>query len=152
MSAEERIRELNLTLPALTSPRYSYVPYKRIGNQIILSGQVPRLPDGSLITGKAGREQSLEGARDAARLCGLHMLSSVRSVTGSLDDVEAIKLLGMVNAVPEFRDHPQVLEACSRLLLDVLGEKGQHARSAVGVGSLPSDITVEIDAIFGVIS
>lgn len=152
ISAEQKLADLGLNLPALTKPRFSYVPFKRAGDHIFISGQVPRLADGSLLTGKVGRDASLDQARNAARLCALHILAVARSVTGSLEDIEMLKVFGMVNAVSEFREQPQVIEACSEILLEVLGERGQHARSAIGVGSLPSDVIVEIEAVARVVA
>lgn len=148
MSAERRIVEMNLTLPTIGTPKYNYVPFKRVGDLVFISGQVPKLSDGTYVTGKVGREVTTVHARDAASICGLYLLAIARTVTGSLDDVEMVKLFGMVNAIPDYQDHPLVIEACSEILVEVMGEKGQHARSAIGVGSLPSGVSVEIEAVF----
>ena len=151
MSAEQRLAEMSLSLPSLSKPRFRYVPFKRAGEIVHISGQVPRLADGSLLTGKVGGERSVEEAREAAKLCGLHILAVAKSITGSLDDVEMLKVFGMVNAVPEFGEQPLVIDACSTLFEEVLGANGRHARSAIGVGSLPSNVMVEIDAVVRVI-
>lgn len=151
MNAERRLEELGIRLPDVIIPKYTYVPFRRAGEIVFLSGQVPRLPDGSYLEGKIGAGHSVEDGIEAARLCGLHMLASARAITGSLDDVEFLKLFGMVNATPDFRDHALVLEGCSKLLVEVLGERGQHARSAVGMGSLPANIRVEIEAIVRIV-
>jgi enamine deaminase RidA (YjgF/YER057c/UK114 family) len=145
--AAERLKELGLKLPAIGKPSYTYISFKQCDDIVFISGQVPRLEDGALLTGKLGDEISLEDGQDAARICALHLLSVAASVTGSLDDVEFLKVFGMVNATPDFRDHPKVIEGCSRLLVDVLGHRGQHSRSAVGMGSLPSNVRVEIEAV-----
>ncbi|CAN7563367.1 RidA family protein [Mesorhizobium caraganae] len=151
MSSAERLKELGIELPALGTPKYTYVPFRRAGDIVFLAGQVPRLPDGSYLTGKVGGDCSLEDGKEAARLCGLHMLASAQAVTGSLDDIEFLKVFGMVNAAPDFRDHGVVIEGCSQLLVEVLAERGQHARSAVGMGSLPGNIRVEIEAVLRVV-
>ena len=151
MTSEARLRELDIELPGLGTSRYTYVPFRRAGDIVFLAGQVPRLPDGSYLTGKVGIDRTVEEGREAARLCGLHMLASARAVTGSLDEVEFLKVFGMVNAAPDFRDHGLVMEGCSQLLVEVLGERGQHARSAVGMGSLPANVRVEIEAVLRVI-
>jgi enamine deaminase RidA (YjgF/YER057c/UK114 family) len=107
--------------------------------------------DGSVIEGRVGEAVSVEDARAAARLTGLNLLAAMREALGSLDRVEVVvKLLGMVNAVPGFRDHPRVIDGCSDLFVDVFGEAGLHARSAVGMGSLPMNIPVEIEAVVAV--
>ena len=110
MTSEARLRELDIELPGLGTSRYTYVPFRRAGDIVFLAGQVPRLPDGSYLTGKVGSDRTVEEGREAARLCGLHMLASARAVTGSLDEVEFLKVFGMVNAAPDFRDHGLVME------------------------------------------
>lgn len=147
METEARLKYLGIELPEVTAPKYTYLPFRRAGEIVFMAGQVPRLPDGSYLEGKIGADRTIEEGVEAARLCGLHILASARAITGSLDDIELLKVFGMVNAVPEFRDHAKVLEGCSKLLVEVLGERGQHARSAVGMGSLPANIRVEIEAI-----
>ena len=152
MSAEQKLVELGLTLPQLPKPIGNYVPFKRAGDLIFLSGQGPRRPDGSPITGKVGRDVTVEEAYEHARLIGLGLLAAAKLAAGDLDKVEVLKVLGMVNAVPEFKDQPKVINGCSDLFVAVLGERGRHARSAVGMGSLPNQITVEIEAVMRVVS
>ena len=145
---EQRLAALGLTLPAVPTPVANYVPYRWAGNLLFLSGQGPKLPDGSFQAGRLGKDASVEDGYRAARTVGLQLLSVAKSALGELSRVEAvIKLLGMVNAEPDFGDHPKVINGCSDLLVEVLGDAGRHARSAVGMGSLPSRIIVEIEAI-----
>ena len=151
MSAEQKLAELGLTLPQLPKPIGNYVPFKRAGDLIFLSGQGPRRPDGSPITGKVGRDVTVEEAYEHAKLIGLGLLAAAKLAAGDLDKVEVLKVLGMVNAVPEFKDQPKVINGCSDLFVAVLGERGRHARSAVGMGSLPNQITVEIEAVMRVV-
>ncbi|EHM03010.1 endoribonuclease L-PSP [Acetobacteraceae bacterium AT-5844] len=148
---EEKIAALGHTLPVLGKPLFAYVPFKRVGDVAYISGQVPRHPDGSLTTGKVGAEMSVEDAQKAAELCALHILSVAKAAAGSLEKVEFLKIFGMVNATPEFGQQPQVIDACSKLLFAVLGENGRHARSAVGMGSLPSNVPVEIEAVIRIL-
>ncbi len=150
MSAEEKLAELGLKLPNLPTPLGNYVPFRRDGDVIYLAGQGPRKPDGAPITGKVGRDVTLEQAYEHAKLVGLGLLAAAKQAAGSLDKVEVLKVLGMVNAVPEFVDQPKVINGCSDLFVAVLGERGRHARSAVGMGSLPNGITVEIEAVMRV--
>jgi enamine deaminase RidA (YjgF/YER057c/UK114 family) len=148
MTADANLMKLGLTLPAMPSPIANYVRFKRVGDVVYLSGQGPRRPDGSSITGKVGLNTTWEEAYEHARLTGLGLLAAMKEAAGGdLDKVEVVKVLGMVNATPEFGDHPKVINGCSDLFVAVLGDKGRHARSAVGMGSLPNGITVEIEAI-----
>lgn len=148
MSAEARLKELGLELPRPPKPVANYVPFRRAGSLLFLSGQGPRESDGTLLTGKVGSAVTVEEAYRRARLTGLGLLSATRVALGSLDKVDAVvKLLGMVNADPLFGDHPKVINGCSDLFVEVFGDAGRHARSAVGMGSLPSNISVEIEAI-----
>jgi enamine deaminase RidA (YjgF/YER057c/UK114 family) len=151
MSAEQKLAELGLTLPSLLKPIGNYVPFKRAGDLIFLSGQGPRRPDGSPITGKVGKDVTVEEAYEHAKLIGLGLLAAAKQAAGDLDKVEVLKVLGMVNAVPEFKEQPKVINGCSDLFVAVLGERGRHARSAVGMGSLPNQISVEIEAIMRVV-
>jgi enamine deaminase RidA (YjgF/YER057c/UK114 family) len=147
-SPEQRLRELGITLPTPPTPVANYVPFVRMGTLVFLSGQGPRRDDGSFISGKVGRDVSVEEAYRHARIVGLQLLAVMRVAAGSLDKVARVgKLLGMVNAVPDFTDHPKVINGCSDLFVEVLGEAGRHARSAVGMGSLPAQITVEIECV-----
>ena len=152
MSAEENLKKLGLALPSIPTPVGTYVPWKRDGNTIYLSGQGPRRPDGTFISGKVGKDVTIEQAYEHAKLVGLGLLAAAKQAAGgSLDKVEVLKVLGMVNAVPEFTDQPKVINGCSDLFVAVLGERGRHARSAVGMGSLPNNMTVEIEAVIRVI-
>ena len=150
MSAEARIHELRLELPPAPKPLAVYKPLVVLGNVAYVSGHGPVRTDGSLIVGRVGETMDLDGGRAAARQVGLAILSTLRSELGSLDRVaRVIKLLGMVNCTPDFPDHPKVINGCSELFADVFGrERGIGARSAVGMGSLPGQIAVEIEAIF----
>lgn len=149
MSLEEKLAELGLTLPPLHKPAGTYVPGVIVGDLLFLSGQGPRLPDGSWGTGKVGENLTVEQAYDHARCCGLMLLSAAKHVLGDLSKVRrVVKVLGMVNASPEFGEQPSVINGCSDLLVQVFGGDGQHARSAVGMGSLPRGISVEVEAIF----
>jgi enamine deaminase RidA (YjgF/YER057c/UK114 family) len=149
MTPEQRLQQLGLELPAVATPLANYVPFRIAGQMLYVSGQGPRLPDGSHILGRLGRDTTVEEGYAAARLTGLHLLAVAKQALGELSRVEAvIKLLGMVNAEPDFGDQPKVINGCSDLLVEVFGEAGRHARSAVGMGSLPNRISVEIEAIF----
>ena len=151
MSVEERLKQLGIVLPKVPTPVANYVPYRLTGNLLFLSGQGPRDENGNNLTGKVGAEISVEEAYKRARRIGLGLLAATRQALGSLDRVEAVlKVLGMVNAVPDFKDHPKVINGCSDLFVEVLGEAGKHARSAVGMGSLPNQISVEIEAVLAV--
>ena len=151
MSAEARLKELGVVLPALAKPVANYVPYRIGGNVLYLSGQGPRDENGNMLAGKLGAEISIEEGYRRARLVGLGLLAAMRDALGSLDRVDYIvKLLGMVNATPNFNDPPKVINGCSDLFVDVFGEAGRHARSAVGHVTLPNQISVEIEAIVAI--
>ena len=151
MSAEARLKQLGLVLPSVPTPLANYVPFRIHGSLLFLSGQGPRDENGKGLTGKVGAQVSVEEAYRRARLIGLQLLATTRQALGSLDRVEAVlKVLGMVNAVPEFTDQPKVINGCSDLFVEVLGEAGRHARSAVGMGSVPGQISVEIEAILAI--
>jgi len=148
MSAEARIGELGIELPSPAKPVANYLPTVRTANLIFLSGHGPQQADGTYVTGKVGKDLSLEEGYQAARLAGICLLGSLKAEIGTLDKVTRIvKLLGMVNSGPDFGDHPKVVNGASDLFVEVFGEKGKHARSAVGMGSLPFDISVEIEMI-----
>ena len=150
MGAEARIGELDLELPPAPKPMGVYKPLVVVDNMAYVSGHGPLLPDGSLMEGRVGADVDLEFGYRAARQTGLAILATLRAGLGSLDRVErVVKVLGMVNCEPTFRDHPQVINGFSELFRDVFGEEaGVAARSAVGMGSLPGNIPVEIEAIF----
>jgi enamine deaminase RidA (YjgF/YER057c/UK114 family) len=151
MGAEARLKELGLELPSLATPVANYVPFRLDGAVIYLSGQGPRKRDGSYHTGKVGRDVSVEEAYEHARLTGLGLLAAVKAAAGSLDRVDALKVFGMVNGMPDFGDQPNVINGCSDLFVAVLGERGRHARSAVGMGSLPNGMSVEIEAVMRIV-
>ena len=145
---EQRLAELGLTLPEVRSPAGAYVPAVRTGNLVFLSGAGPLGAEGEMVIGKVGADVDLDRAVYAARLVGLQLLAALRWELGSLDEVTRIvKLLGMVNCAPGFNNTPAVIDGCSKLLLDVFGDAGKHARSAVGQAELPFDISVEIEMI-----
>ena len=150
-SAERRLRERGIELPKVSAPVANYVPHVRTGNLVFLAGTGPVKPDGTFATGEVGKDVTVEEAYGHARLTGLSLLAMLRAAVGSLDNVSrAVKVLGMVNAVPEFTDHPKIINGCSDLFVEVFGDRGRHARSAVGMASLPFNISVEIEAIFEV--
>lgn len=149
MSAvEDRIAELGLTLPDVVPPLAAYQPAVRTGNYVYTSGQLP-LVDGKLpITGKVGAEVTPEEAKELAARCALNALAAVKSVTGDLDRVaRVVKVVGFVASAPDFTGQPGVINGASELLGEILGEKGVHARSAVGVAVLPLDAPVEVEVL-----
>jgi enamine deaminase RidA (YjgF/YER057c/UK114 family) len=151
MSAEARLKELGIVLPSLGTPVANYLPYRLAGNVLYLAGQGPRDDSGKQLTGKLGKDISVEEGYRRARLVGLGLLAAMRDALGSLDRVDYIvKLLGMVNAVPDFNDSPKVINGCSDLFVEVFGDAGRHARSAVGNVMLPNQISVEIEGIVAV--
>ena len=151
-TAEKRLRELAIELPPPPKPVAVYVPAVRVGDTLYASGHGPRRLDGTSVQGKVGQDLTLEQGYEAARIVGLNVLSSVRNTLGSLDKVvRLVKVLGMVNCTPDFAQQPQVINGFSELMVQVFGEEaGKGARSAVGMNALPSNIAVEIEAIFEV--
>ena len=148
MSADQRLADLGLTLPAPPKPAGNYVSFRLAGNLLFLAGVGPNRADGSMITGKVGSEVSVEQGYEAARLCGLNLLVNMIAAVGTLERVETVlKVLGMVNAVPDFTQHPEVINGCTDLFVQVFGDAGRPARAAVGMGSLPRNIAVEVEAI-----
>jgi enamine deaminase RidA (YjgF/YER057c/UK114 family) len=151
MGAEDRIREMNLTLPPSPKPMGVYSTAVRTGNLLFVSGHGPLQADGTLIKGRLGADLDIAAGQNAARVTGLAILATLRTHLGSLDNVvKPVKVLGMVNCTPEFVDHPAVINGYSNLMVEVFGEAGKSARSAVGMPSLPGGIAVEIEAIFEV--
>jgi len=151
MSAEARLKELGIVLPSLGTPVANYLPYRLAGNILYLAGQGPRDESGKQLTGKLGKDIGIEEGYRRAQLVGLGLLAAMRDALGSLDRVDYIvKLLGMVNAVPDFNDSPKVINGCSDLFVEVFGDAGRHARSAVGNVMLPNQISVEIEGIVAV--
>lgn len=150
---EARLEELGVELPDEAPPPIAnYVPSVRVGNLIFLSGLGPASrEDGTTPSGKVGRDLTQEEGYEAARLTGINILARMRGEAGSLDNVKrVVKLLGMVNCDPEFNQQPAVINGCSDLFVEVFGDAGRHARSAVGMASLPNDIPVEIEVIIEV--
>ncbi len=149
MSIDQRLAELGITPPEAAAPVAAYVPVVQSGNLLFVSGQVSFAADGSRITGRLGEDMDLEAGQEAARRCGLMVLAQVKlALGGSLDRVSRIvKVLGMVNAVPGFGDQPKVINGCSDVFVEVFGEAGRHARTAIGLPSLYSGMTIEIEAV-----
>ena len=145
---EKKLKELGIVLKKPPVPIANYVPAVQVGKLVFLSGQGPLKDDGELIKGKVGGEVSLEDAQKAARLTGIRLLEALKGQIGDLNKVKRIvKVLGMVNAVPTFDQQPKVINGFSDFMVEVFGVNGKHARSAVGVGSLPNNIPVEIEMI-----
>jgi enamine deaminase RidA (YjgF/YER057c/UK114 family) len=145
---ENRLTELKIILPKVQPPIASYVNAVRTGNLIYLSGKGPTSSDGKFISGKVGVDLTLEEGKAAARNTGLNLLAALKAEIGDLDKVKRIvKVLGMVNCPTDFTQQPQVINGFSDLMVEVFGDKGKHARSAVGVGSLPANMAVEIEMI-----
>jgi enamine deaminase RidA (YjgF/YER057c/UK114 family) len=151
MGAEARIQELALDLPPAPKPVATYLTAVRHGDLLYVSGHGPFKSDGTLITGRLGQDLDVPAGQAAARQTGLAILATLRSHLGSLDKVvRLIKVLGMVNSTPDFDDHPLVINGFSDLMVEVFGEGGKAARSAIGLVALPKGIAVEIEAIFQV--
>ncbi len=146
---EDKLKELGITLPDTPPPMANYVPSVRTGNLLYLAGLGPAArPDGTTPLGKLGKDMSVEEGYEAARLTGINIIARLKGELGDLDRVKRIvKLLSMVNTAPDFTQQPAVANGCSDLMVEVFGEKGRHARSAVGMNSLPNNIPVEIEII-----
>jgi enamine deaminase RidA (YjgF/YER057c/UK114 family) len=145
---EAKLQELGLHLKTPSAPVANYVNAVRTGNLIFLAGKGPLQSNGEYITGKLGADLTIEQGYEAARITGVNQLSVLKAELGNLNKVKRIvKVKGMVNAAPDFTDHPKVVNGYSDLMVAVFGEKGKHARAAVGMGSLPSDIAVEIEMV-----
>ena len=148
MSIDARMKELGLVLPPAPAPAGTYSPVVVLDNLAYVSGQGPVGADGQLVTGRVGEDLTEEQGVAAARTVGLTMLATLQAQLGSLDRVQRIiKVLGMVNSTADFQNHPAVINGFSNLMVDIWGENGRAARSAVGMGSLPGNIAVEIEAI-----
>ena len=144
----QRLQTLGLALPPLPTPIGNYAPFRIGADTLYLSGVGPRRMDGGVETGRVGQDVDVETAYGHARLCGLNLISIMLEATGDLDRVAGVlKVFGMVNAVPDFAAHPKVIDGCTDLFVEVFGDLGKPARSAIGMGSLPRNITVEIEAI-----
>ena len=149
MSVSQRLEALGIVLPDSPAPAANYVPFVHVGDTLYISGQLPNGPDG-LITGTLGGDLDVGVGVEAARFCAIAILAQAKAATGDLDRVRLVKLTGFVNSVPSFTDQPKVINGASDLLVDVLGEGGRHARSAVSAPALPFGVAVEIEAIFHV--
>lgn len=148
VDAEERIAELGIHLRQIGEPPNNFLSAVQVGNKLYLSGRGPVMEDGGYMTGKLGRDLTVEEGYEAARLTGIDLLAALKSEIGDLNRVKQIvKVLGVVNADPDFTEHPQVINGFSDLMVDVFGDRGRHARSALGMGSLPFGIPVEIEMI-----
>ncbi len=147
---DARLKELEIELPAASSPSANYVPYAISGKLVFVAGQITNKDGKPQYIGKVGREFGIEEGQAAARLCALNILAHLKNACGGdLDKVaRCVRLGGFVNAIPEFGDQPKVINGASDLIVQVFGDKGKHARAAVGVGSLPFGVAVEVDAIF----
>ena len=148
-TVETRLAELGLTLPDAPAPAANYVPYVVAGDMVYISGQISIDANG-LMTGKVGSDVTTEQAIVAARHCALALIAQLRvACSGDLSKLaRVVKLTGFVNATPDFTDHPKVINGASDLMVDVFGDKGRHARAAVGAGSLPFNVQVEIEGVF----
>lgn len=147
-NAEEQLKKLNIELPAVGKPIANYVNMVRVGNLLFLSGKGPSNEKGVYTTGKVGKDLTLEEGIAAARLTAINQLAVLKAELGDLSKVKRIvKVLGMVNCEADFKDHPKVINGFSDLMVQVFGEKGKHARSAVGMCSLPFNMAVEIELV-----
>lgn len=147
MSVSAKLAALGIDLPQSPAPAANYVPYVIAGDTLYISGQLPNGPNG-LILGKLGADLDVAHGAEAARHCAIAILAQAHAATGNLDAVRLLKLTGFVNSTPEFGDQPQVINGASDLLVEVLGDAGRHARSAVSAASLPFGVAVEVEAIF----
>ena len=148
---DARLAALGITLPEPSSPVANYVNAVQAGNLMFLAGKGPTRPEGDFITGKVGSDLTIEEGYEAARLTAIAQLAVMKAELGDLNRVKRIvKVLGMVNADPSFENHPEVINGFSDLMVEVFGERGKHARAAVGMGSLPRNIAVEIDVVIEV--
>jgi enamine deaminase RidA (YjgF/YER057c/UK114 family) len=148
---DARLKELGVTLPASAPPAANYIPAVQVGDMVYISGQISQGPDG-LVKGKVGADLDIAAGAAAARLCGIGIVAQLHKVLGGDLDrvVRAVKLTGFVNSVPDFTDQPKVVNGCSDFIVEVFGEAGRHARSAISAGSLPLGVAVEVEAIFQV--
>jgi len=145
---DDRLKALGIVLPIPPAPAANYVPTVTTGKIVFVSGQIPSTPEGVQFVGKLGREFSIEEGRAAARICAINILANLQAGIGDLGKVARIvKVVGFVNAVPDFTEPHKVVNGASDLLTEVLGERGKHARSAIGVGTLPLGVCVEVEAI-----
>ncbi len=147
-TAEARLAALGVALPVPPAPAASYIPTLAVGQLVFVSGQVSILPGGDKHVGKLGHDLAIDDGKKAARVCAINILAQLKVALGDLDKVKRIvKLTGFVNCTPDFTDPHQVMNGCSDFIIEVLGERGRHARSAVGVATLPLGVAVEVEAI-----
>jgi enamine deaminase RidA (YjgF/YER057c/UK114 family) len=145
---EARLKSLGVELPPVPAPAANYVPFVISGRQIFVSGQIPVTPEGVKYVGKVGREISVEDGQKAAMICAINILAILKSAAGDLDKIgRIVKLVGFVNGAPDFIEPQKIVNGASDFLVAVLGEKGRLARSAIGVGTLPFGVAVEVEAI-----
>ena len=149
---EKRLAELGITLPPAAAPVANYVPFVRTGNVIVVSGQICLGGDGKLVArGKLGAGVSVEDGQSAARACAINLLAQLKAATGDLDKVvRVVRLGGFINSAPDFLDGPKVMNGASDLMVNVFADRGRHARTTVGVASLPLDAAVEVEGTFEV--
>lgn len=147
---DQRLQELGIALPAPGNPAGNYVPFVQVGNILFMSGQVARVDGKVPYAGKVGKDLTIEQGQAAARICALNLLAQLKvACDGNLDRVaRCVRLSGFVNSAPDFIDHPKVVNGASDLMVEVFGDKGRHARTAVGVAALPSNVACEVEAIF----
>ena len=146
---EAKLRDLGINLPSPPQPVASYVPTVASGNLLFVSGQITSAPEGMKYVGVVGTDIKVEDGKAAARLCGVNVLAQVKAALGDLDRVKrCVKLSVFVNAAPDFTQHPEVANGASELMVEAFGEAGKHARAAVGAGSLPRGVAVEVEAVF----
>ena len=145
---EAKLAELGITLPEAAAPAANYVPFVKSGNQLFISGQIPQTAAGEKVVGKLGDSMQTEAGAEAAKLCAISLIAQMKAATGDLDKVaRVVKLVGFVNSTMEYGEAPAVINGASNLMVDVFGDKGRHARSAVSVASLPFGVAVEVEAI-----
>lgn len=145
---DQRLAELGVELPNAPAPAANYVPYTISGNQLFVSGQVTMGPNGLEYVAKLGADADVATGQAAARLCAINILAQAKAALGDLDRItQVLKIQGFVNSTPDFTEHPAVVNGASDFLVEVLGEAGKHARAAVGMGSLPLGVAVEVDAV-----
>lgn len=148
MSIEDRLAELNITLPEAAAPAANYVPFVISGNHLYISGQIPMGANGLEYIGKLGDDTNVADGQAAAQLCAVNILAQAKSALGDLEKIKRlVKLVGFVNSTPDFTDQPKIINGASDFMVAALGDKGPHARSAVGVAALPFGVAVEIEAI-----
>ena len=147
-TVDATLAALGISLPTPVTPVANYVPSVQTGNLLWISGQISVTADGTRLTGTLRTADDIEAGRAAARQCGINLLAQIKAALGDLDRVKrVVKLVGFVNSAPDFIDQPRVVNGCSDLFVEVFGEAGRHARSAVGVAALPFDVSVEIEAV-----